>query len=331
MNICRRKNAFTLVELLVVIAIIGVLIALLLPAVQQAREAARRMSCTNNQKQIGLALHNYHDTFGNFPYGYRLGNIGNRDCWFQRLLPFVEQKALQEVYEKCIRTPSSQGGNLSGGYSYVYTVPSTFQGGLLGGAIIQNFNCPSEVNNPAYCRGNQVGNYVLCNGNSYFKRTNSPSGTTKGMFYLESSTGFNDLIDGSSNTVMGSEAIIRGANRPGHIYDAGGYWQGSNHGEGFFSTQQSPNTSLPDLIVRSDTNNNECTSGEWDKVAPCEDVGYDDNNSSGGYRNSARSYHPGGVNVVMGDASVRFIPETINLTTWRALGTTQNREVVGEF
>ncbi|PQO39320.1 prepilin-type cleavage/methylation domain-containing protein [Blastopirellula marina] len=331
MSVRSHKSGFTLVELLVVIAIIGMLIALLLPAVQQAREAARRMQCTNHLKQIGLALHNYHDTHGNFPYGFRLGNIGNRDCWFQRILPFVEQAALQDVYEECIRTPTASGGNLSGGYSYVYTVPSTFKGSLLGGAVINIFNCPSEPNSPGFCRDNQVGNYLLCNGADFFKRTANPSQSTKGMFYFESSTGFNNLTDGSSNTVMGSEAIIRGANRPGHIYDAGGYWQGSNHGEAFFSTQQAPNTSLPDLIVRSDTNNNECTSGDWDRVAPCEDVGYDDNNSSGGYRNSARSYHPGGVNTVMGDASVRFVPETIDLGTWRALGTTGNGEVVGQF
>ncbi|CAE7344989.1 unnamed protein product [Symbiodinium sp. CCMP2456] len=326
-----RKTGFTLVELLVVIAIIGILIALLLPAVQQAREAARRMQCTNNFKQIGLALHNYHDTHGNFPYGFRLGNIGNRDCWFQRLLPFVEQTALQDVYEECIRTPSADGGNLSGGVSYVYTIPSKFQGSLLGGAVIDMFNCPSEPNNPAYCRGNQVGNDVLCNGSDFFKRTANPPNNTKGMFYYESSTGFNNLTDGSSNTAMGSEAIIRGANRAGHIYDAGGYWQGANHGEGFFSTQQAPNTTLPDLIVRSDTNDNECTNGQWDQIAPCEDVGYDDNNSSGGYRNSARSYHPGGVNVVLGDASVRFIPETINLETWRNLGSTSDGQVLGSF
>ncbi|GAA4425745.1 DUF1559 domain-containing protein [Bremerella cremea] len=332
MKPAQTKTGFTLVELLVVIAIIGVLIALLLPAVQQAREAARRMQCTNHLKQLGLALHNYHDTHGNFPYGYRLGKIGNRDCWFQRLLPFVEQSALQEVYETCIRTPTASGGNLdSSGYSYVYTVPATFQGGPLGSAVIDTFTCPSEPENPAFCRGSQVGNYVLCNGSDFFKRTNAVPISTKGMFFRESSVGFNDLIDGSSNTVMGSEAIIRGGNRPNHVYDAGAYWQGSNHGEGFFSTQQSPNTSLPDLIVRSDTNNNECTSGEWDKIAPCEDVGYDDGNSSGGYRNSARSYHPGGVNTVLGDGSVRFVPETIDLGTWRALGTVNNGEVPGDF
>ncbi|QDS86851.1 hypothetical protein EC9_10260 [Rosistilla ulvae] len=331
MKVRSRKSAFTLVELLVVIAIIGILVGLLLPAVQTAREAARRMQCTNHLKQLGLALHNYHDTHRYFPYGYRLGEIGNRDCWYQRILPYVEQSALQDTYELCIRTPTSAGGNLSGGSSPVYTIPPTFQGKPLGSAVVPTFACPSDPSGPARCRGNQIGNYVLSNGSDFFKRTNSPSSSTKGMFYFESSTGFNNLIDGSSNTVMGSEIIIRGNNRDGHVYDGGAYWQGANHGEGFFSTQQAPNTTLPDLIVRSDTNFNECTNGNWDRFAPCEDVGYSDANASGGYRNSARSFHPGGVNLLMGDASVRFMSETIDLNTWRGLGTMQNGEVLGDF
>ncbi|MEX0792892.1 MAG: DUF1559 domain-containing protein [Pirellulaceae bacterium] len=327
-----KRSGFTLVELLVVIAIIGVLVSLLLPAVQQAREAARRMQCTNHLKQIGLALHNYHDTYTRFPYGYRLGQAGNRDMWFQRLLPFVEQEALQEVYELCSRTPTSDGGNMDGsGVSYVYTIPATFQGNSLGATVVSGFACPSDPANPAFSRGCQHGNYVLCNGNSFFKRTPTVQRDIRGMFYLDSNTNFSKLVDGSSNTVMGSEAMIRGDKRDQHVYDAGAYWQGSNHGEGFFSTQQPPNTSLPDLIVRSDTNFDECSDGIWDAIAPCEDVGYEDSNSSGGYRNSARSYHPGGVNIVMGDGSVRFVPETVSLDTWRALGTVHNREVVGEF
>src|SRR5690348_5835758 len=94
-----RQSGFTLVELLVVIAIIGVLVALLLPAVQAAREAARRTSCSNNLKQLGIALHNYHDTITRFPYGYmETGSLHLRNCWLQQLLPFFEQKSMYDQY-----------------------------------------------------------------------------------------------------------------------------------------------------------------------------------------------------------------------------------------
>ena len=112
-----RSRGFTLIELLVVIAIIAVLIALLLPAVQQAREAARRSQCKNNLKQLGLALHNYHDVHNTLPYGYwsREGTVGvtkNRDSWFQRILPFVDQVALFNSYEKLNPEYSHQAGDL---------------------------------------------------------------------------------------------------------------------------------------------------------------------------------------------------------------------------
>jgi len=87
----RRQRGFTLIELLVVIAIIAVLVALLLPAVQQAREAARRSSCKNNLKQLGLAMHNYHDVFTIFPYGHQTEGVTHRrDNWFQRILPYID-------------------------------------------------------------------------------------------------------------------------------------------------------------------------------------------------------------------------------------------------
>ncbi len=100
-SLSSRHRGFTLIELLVVIAIIAILIALLLPAVQQAREAARRTQCKNHLKQLGLALHNYHDTYSVFPYGHQSEVTGarhRRACWFQSILPFVDQAPLYNKY-----------------------------------------------------------------------------------------------------------------------------------------------------------------------------------------------------------------------------------------
>lgn len=151
-----RYRAFTLVELLVVIAIIGVLVGLLLPAVQAAREAARRMKSSNNMKQLGLAMHNYHDTHQKFPYAYLADSEATthmRECWHQQLLPFVEQQAYYEQYKN---TPAS----------YVQYLPQSLQG-----TAIPAFMCPSDPSAPALTRysGSQSGfqgSYGVCAGGS---------------------------------------------------------------------------------------------------------------------------------------------------------------------
>ncbi|UUO09030.1 DUF1559 domain-containing protein [Blastopirellula sp. J2-11] len=196
-----RRRGFTLVELLVVIAIIGVLIALLLPAVQQAREAARRNSCSNNLKQIGLALHNHHDVQQKFPPGYiATAKDSSTYGWATYILPYMEQVNLYEAIGK----PTSV---LDSGVNK-------------GGAIIGAYQCPSSImkdkHEDGFARSNYVGNGGQANGLS------SDYG---GFFADKSKFKFRDMVDGTSNTIMAGEA-----EGPGDDADPGfPVWSGTWH------------------------------------------------------------------------------------------------------
>lgn len=203
-----HKRGFTLIELLVVIAIIAVLIALLLPAVQQAREAARRSQCRNNLKQLGLAMHNYHDTMSTFPPG-GIGqnlwsadpsstNSANRACWMQQILPYIDQAPLYNLI-----SPYFDGKN-SGGNTATWLWPGTK-------TVIPVLMCPSD---PAGPKQNTYtiplgfqGNYVANAGSSHFNLNNG--NILDGMFYAQSRVRSRDLLDGSSNTLMMSELILQ--------------------------------------------------------------------------------------------------------------------------
>lgn len=319
----RRRNGrtgFTLVELLVVIAIIGVLVGLLLPAVQAAREAARRMSCSNNLKQLGLAMHNYHDTHGTFPYGHRLETTGSthrRDCWFHRILPFIEQGPLYDAYTNA---PSVYGFNAT---DYVHEFPAE-----ISGVVVPAMSCPSDASSPG--RGGNggttafQGTYAVCAGGGIgVVGTNfnmdMMQADPKGMFYRNSKNGFAACTDGSSNTLLASEGIIRG-NGVSAWGGLGGYWGGAPHGSYGFSSAEGPNTTVPDRVYS-------CKSTTYPK-APCE------NGNAGGLAgrwNFARSQHPGGVQVTLCDGSVRFVGETVDIVTWRNLGNRNDGNVLGEY
>ena len=326
----RRQAGFTLVELLVVIAIIGVLIALLLPAVQQAREAARRMQCTNHLKQVGLAMHNYESTFGMFPYGHQKdvsGFMHRRDCWYQRLLPFMEQTALSEAYEAYSK-------------EWIHEIRNEFTA-----AQVSTLTCPSDPNSPGKGgNGGKIdfqGNFGVSAGAgvswSLNNSTTPPTITVSnrnvttatvstdpgGMFYLDSATTFRDCTDGSSNTLLAAEGIVRD-NNISAWGNVGGYWGGSTHGAFGISVSETPNTSVPD---RNYTCKGETTPGA-PNLAPCES-----GNTEGlsGRWNFARSYHPGGINGVLVDGSVRFFPDTVDRQTWLRLGLRSDGQVIGEY
>jgi prepilin-type N-terminal cleavage/methylation domain-containing protein len=301
-----RRVGFTLVELLVVIAIIGILVALLLPAVQAAREASRRSSCSNNMKQLGLALHNYHDTFGKFPYGYmESGGFHLRDCWVQQILPFIEQGNMYNQYQAWVG-------------QWIMDTPPAIKD-----VALTALQCPSDGSSPAQGGSGGVrsggpgfqGNYVGCVGNGIL----SAYGQTNGVFHYNSKNNFASITDGTSNTLAFSEVIIRGsADVSGAWGDGGGYWGGARWGGYGFTTMEAPNTSVADKVYK-------CKSETYPR-SPCTSI-----NSSDAVQVFARSYHPGGVMVGMGDASTTFMSQTIDLITYKSLGTRNGGETTTTY
>ncbi len=321
------RRAFTLIELLVVIAIIAVLMALLLPAIQKVREAANRMRCASNLRQVVIALHNYHNDHNQFPAGQYnslasdhapLGRA--RSCWMQAVLAHLEQNALSQSAENLYRTNPTAGPAIS--------VPGRAN-------PVRILMCPSDPANPKNFTlhtnlpggldnsGSQLdrsqgshGNYMLCGGSSHFGTpSNVNLQTTDGIFHVRSQTRLLDIRDGSSNTLIASEIII--------IPDAGGNgdfrgrYFNSWTGEGLFSTANPPNTAAGDFIYSCNAT----------PRAPCA--------AAASARNPpykyARSYHNQGVNAVMADGSVRFFHDTVNPAAYRNLGTRSSGDSIRDL
>ncbi|TWT32818.1 DUF1559 family PulG-like putative transporter [Blastopirellula retiformator] len=308
-------KGFTLVELLVVIAIIGVLIALLLPAVQQAREAARRMTCSNHMKQLGLALHNYHDTNLVFPPGVLadglndgLNSFPTNMSWMPMILPFIEQGPLHDQLSPYMKTRSS----------------SSFPTALFD-TPIETLMCPSDPNRgqtgevhnsgnadppPDYDDGFH-GNYLLCHGSEEI--TTTTDNAASGMFYYLSKHDFSSVTDGTSNTVFAAEILLAPSNIAGKRDWRGRYYR-AEHLSSILSTLLPPNTTASDKMRT-------CEGAPANPIyAPC-------TQSTNTQVIYARSQHPGGAMTMFGDASVRFVPETIDTITWNRLGTRAGGEV----
>lgn len=323
------NHGFTLIELLVVIAIIAILVALLLPAVQQAREAARRASCKNNLKQLGIALHNYHDTVGCMP-GFTMGSVSGTNAWngfsgLVMLLPYVEQGNLYDQLDFNQIFSSTAGNN-----NRQYT-----------NQIIPAYCCPSE---PA--SGNKIDTnsapftYCFSNGIGFNWAANS------GPFYSVSKTRFRDVTDGLSNTIAMSEHKVSTS------FDK----------EEFRVRYNVPNpspipmtaTSASVAIINnyyendckagttSSTYPSEWTANRWWAAGKCVSGPYFntlippnpngpmcDNNTSTteSQIKSASSYHQGGVQVLMLDGRVAFVSENIDQVLWMGAGTISGGEI----
>ncbi len=338
---------FTLIELLVVIAIIAVLIALLLPAVQSAREAARRAQCVNNLKQIGLAMHNYHSTYGTFPPGsskaqYAIGvEAYNWNNWSAHALlaQFIEQGAVYNSINFDLAPFASEvGGGDAANTALLMRVGS--------------FLCPSDGEAGKQCTNSYHGSMGTTIG--YLTQTDS-----NGLFAETVGRGLHHITDGSSNTIAFTETLVGDLSSQTQPL--------KKRGHGILEAGGSQNWYMID--ISSDYNNimsilQQCNAA-WDR---------DDSSANGGYQcagqywgwgtpgmtlshtivppnstqygwNSCRqdclgcgvdsshivnstSNHPGGCNALLGDGSVRFVKSTIEIRTWWALGTRANGEIL---
>jgi prepilin-type N-terminal cleavage/methylation domain-containing protein/prepilin-type processing-associated H-X9-DG protein len=315
-----RLRAFTLVELLVVIAIIGVLVALLLPAVQAAREAARRMQCQNNERQIGVALHNYHDTYLFFPINYRpSGTTFATDyatwSWMQGILPYIEQVNLANGLTPAARM--ALPGNLVASDTVIKTYLCPSDASTRGGRIDRR----SDGNEPAgtfQTRLKAATNYKACSGAAWNQTfVNAVNmrwpGDNQGLIHCDgfmcsnsSGTPPSNMADVAKNTLRIAQ-IIDGTSNTFAVGEAIPAW--SNWTWWYCNNASIATCAMP-LNYRRGVEKLEPFAPNWPR-------------NFGFY-----SLHPAGANFVMCDGSVRFVSDSTDQATYRALSTTEGGESI---
>jgi prepilin-type N-terminal cleavage/methylation domain-containing protein/prepilin-type processing-associated H-X9-DG protein len=339
----QSSQGFTLIELLVVIAIIAVLIALLLPAVQMAREAARRTQCRNNLKQIGVAMHSYHESLNLFPPG-RMTNFpvpGEGRCWsaYAHMLPYMGENAMYNSVNFSLNP--EQGA----------TTPGVAENTTVLNQVLENLLCPTDLYNMKLQGDSGVHNYNLNTGTTYPVSPRNPWGLkVTGIFFENSSVKASEIVDGLAQTVCISETI-KAEGGPN-------VWDGVSPTNGFVLTRGNTNAppngpGLTDYDTQcsgSGLQLQQTRGSRWIYGAPGHSMynhirGPNDPrvDCRGGLPHSsrsdpywrelshnvtARSRHSGGVHALLCDGAVKFVSSSVDLAIWQALGSRNGQEQI---
>lgn len=337
-----RRMAFTLVELLVVIAIIGILVALLLPAVQQAREAARRMQCTNNLKQIALAVLNHENAYRTLPPGLpsctrdnwktggtQQGAYCQGPNWATTILPNLEQAVLYDSVMTCMETQPNacddcehQLNNVGRGTLSFYQCPSAEKmttllndyslESLAKGNYAANFGADTYLSFQTPGKAGPFGVVMVSGWEKVTQSEAHASMNGKWKAGPDQGTTIGEIRDGTSNTILASEVL--GYNS---ATDGRGVWTSTTMGGSVFTARTGPNSPTNDHIAICDE------SIPTSNILRCTE-----NRSDGNTYAAARSRHSGGVVAARCDGSVTFITDSINLAIWQSMCTRNNGEVI---
>ncbi len=321
----RNRSGFTLIELLVVIAIIAILIALLVPAVQKVRESAARLQCGNNLKQLGLALHGYHDANKKFPPGTDCSTSGWTSAtpnlewvyFFHYLLPYFEQPGYFQALgagKWTLNPPWITGGPWAPLY----------------GVTLPVLLCPSDPGNAISTHASNTVPLARSNYLGFFSGTKDSHNwlqtypaNQRGFFTqgIARALTMMQVTDGTSNTTVVGE-YVRGKD----IADARGWFYSNRASNQFLYVTGTPNTATPDNLISFSVGY--CSTGYNTPSQPCviDDSGSGQNNFI-----SSRSFHSGGVNTLFGDGRVQFIANSISLTTWQSLAWVTDGNAVGDY